>query len=281
MEESNKFYVGAHASIGMGLRNALKSIDVIGGNAVQVFLKNPRGRVGKPLDLDEAQNAKEYLQEKDMFLVGHCSYLLNFAKPYDENPWAAESLIDDMNRIEKLGGIGVVLHIGKYLDYSKEVAFENIRFNINKVLDETPKNTFVIWENTAGQGTEIGFTIEELAELYNKLDRNERIKFCLDTCHAHASGYDLSTKKGVDDWYNKFDELIGWDKVVCIHFNDCKREVGSRVDRHEDLGFGTIGEVGLREVVSLARRTNKPLILETPTRDISYVEQIEMVKRWN
>ena len=277
---SNKLYIGAHASIGMGMKNALKSISFIGGNAVQVFLKNPRGRIGKEMDFNDAKEAKKYLIDNDMFLVGHCSYLLNFVKPYNDNPWAVESLIDDMVRVEKLGGTGIVLHIGKLLKFDKKEAFENIVFNINKVLEKTPKNTFVIWENTAGQGTEIGFKIEELCELYNMFADKSRIKFCLDTCHAHAAGYDLSTKEGVNDFKNKFDELIGWDEVVCIHLNDCKKKSGCRVDRHEDIGFGTIGDVGISEIVKLAYSTFKPLILETPTRDINYIEQIEKVKRF-
>jgi deoxyribonuclease IV len=274
------FYIGAHASIGNGLENSLKSIKEIGGNAVQIFLKNPRGRAGKPLDEIEAEKAKEYLKENKMFLVGHCSYLLNFAKPFSKNPWAVESLIDDMKRMSRLGGMGIVLHIGKFLDYPKNEAFENIRKNIGKVLKSTPEETYLIWENTAGQGTEVGFRFEELADLYEKVGKDKRIRFCLDTCHSHAAGYDLSTKGGVMEWKNTFDKLIGWDKVVCIHLNDCKREAGSRVDRHEDLGYGTIGNNGLKEIVKLARDSGIPLILETPTRDMSYPAQIKMVKDW-
>lgn len=275
---SNKLYVGAHASIGKGMKNALISIEEIGGNAIQIFLKNPRGRVGKELDESEAKETKKYLLEKDLFLVGHCSYLLNFAKPFSENPWSVESLIDDMVRIEKLGGIGVVLHIGKYLDYSKQEAFENIKFNINKVLMLTPKNTCIILENTAGQGTEIGFKVEELSELYVLLGKHPRVKFCLDTCHAHAAGYDLSTKVGLEDWKELFHKLIGLENIVCIHLNDCKKESGCRVDRHEDIGFGTIGKGGIKEISKFARDMNIPLILETPSKDISYLEQIKWVK---
>ncbi|MBT4055861.1 deoxyribonuclease IV [Candidatus Peregrinibacteria bacterium] len=274
------FYIGAHASIGNGLENSLKSIKEIGGNVAQIFLKNPRGRVGKSLDEDDAEKTRKYLKENKMFLVGHCSYLLNFAKPFGKTPWAVESLIDDMKRMSKLGGVGVVLHIGKFLDYSKEEAFENIKKNISKVLKATPEETYLIWENTAGQGTEIGFRFEELAELYEKVGKNKRIRFCLDTCHSHAAGYDLSTKQGVREWKDAFDKLIGWNKVVCIHLNDCKKEAGSRVDRHEDLGHGTIGNLGLKEIVRIAKDSGIPLILETPTRDMSYSAQIKMAKGW-
>lgn len=275
-----KFYLGAHMSIAMGYKNSLISSQAIGGTGAQIFLKNPRGRFGKLLDESEARETKEYLKKNDLFLIGHCSYLLNFAKPFKENPWAVESLIDDLTRISKLGGVGVVLHIGKYLDYSKQEAFSNIRDNIKIVLDKTPKDVYVIWENTAGQGTEIGFRFEELAELYQALGKHERIKFCLDTCHSHSAGYDLSTKEGVLNWKAEFDKNIGWENVVCIHFNDDKKEAASRVDRHADLGYGTIGIDGLKEIAKLAKKDNIPLMLETPSDNIDYRYQIDMIKNW-
>lgn len=278
----NTFFVGAHASMAMGFGNALKSIDVIGGNAVQVFLKSPRSRFSKPLDEVDAENTRNYLKERNMFLIGHCSYLLNFAKDFSKDPWAVESLIDDMKKCSALGGVGVVLHIGKYLDMTKEVAFDNIRKAVGLVIEKTPSDVKVIFENTAGQGTEVGFRFDELSEIYQQfsVEDKRRIGFCLDTCHSHAGGYDLSTKVGVENWKDEFNRLIGWDKVVCIHFNDAKKDAGSRVDRHADLGFGTIGIDGLKEVARIARQTGKPLILETTTENLSYAEQIEMVKSW-
>lgn len=278
--EINKLMVGAHASIGMGLDKALQSINAMGGNSVQIFLKSPRSRHSKPLDEDNAKLAKKYLEENNMFLVGHCSYLLNFAKDYEKDSWPVDSLIDDMDRIEKCGGVGVVLHIGKYLDMEKEVAFANIKKAVSYVIANT--KTKVIFENTAGQGTEIGFRFEELKEIYDMFsdDEKKRIGFCLDTCHSFAAGYDLSNGEGVKNWFEIFDEYFGWDKVVCIHFNDAKKECGSRVDRHQDIGKGFIGENGLKQVAQLAKNTNKPLILETTTEFMTYPEQIVMIKGW-
>jgi deoxyribonuclease IV len=277
----NKLYVGAHSSIAMGYLMALKSIDAIGGNSVQIFLKNPRGRVGKPLDENNAKETFDFLKEKKMFLIGHCSYLLNFAKNPKEYPWAVQSLIDDLKRINKLGGRGVVLHIGKYLDMKKQEAYKNIVDSVNLVINETPENTKIIFENTAGQGTEIGYKFSELKEIYNLFNNKQknRITFCLDTCHSHAAGYDLSTKKGVLNWIEEFDKNIGIDKIDCIHLNDAQRDAGSKIDRHEDLTFGTIGKIGFREIINFAKNNNIPLILETPTRNLSYLKQIEMVKK--
>lgn len=275
-----KTYIGSHASIAKGLTQAIQAEMAIQGNAIQIFLKNPRGRTSKPLNIEDAKKTKELVKKENLFLVGHCSYLLNFAKPFAEYPWAVENLIDDLQRIDKLGGSGVVLHIGKFLEYSKKEAFKNIVENITQVLEKTPKETFVIWENTAGQGTEIGWKIEELAELYKAMKKHPRIRFCLDTCHAFAAGYNLSSKEGVKKWQQEFDKLIGWEKVHCLHFNDTKKPCGSRVDRHEILGKGMIGEVGLQAIAKLAVQTNKPLILETPNDMAGYGKEIEMIKKW-
>lgn len=277
---NKKTYIGSHASMAKGFSKAIQDELDISGNAVQVFLKNPRGRVGKPLDLEEAKKTKALVEEKDVFLVGHCSYLLNFAKPFEEFHWSVDSLIDDLERIYHLGGKGVVLHIGKFLEYSHAEAFKNIVDNINKVLDKSPKETYVVWENTAGQGTEIGYKLEELAELYEAIGKHPRIKFCLDTCHAFAAGYDLSNEEGVQNWYAKFDKLIGWDNVHCIHFNDTKKACGSRVDRHEVLKQGMIGEAGLKAIARLAAKTNKPIILETPNEMTGYEKEIAIIKEW-
>ncbi len=276
------FYVGGHASIAKGFENSLKYIHLIGGNAVQVFLKSPRGRFSKELDLEDAKRAKNFLNENKLFLVGHCSYLLNFAKDMKDDMWPVHSLIDDMEKISIMGGVGVVLHIGKYLDMEKEVAFANIAKSVRYVIENTPKESKVIFENTAGQGTEIGFRFDELSMIYNMFSDEEkkRISFCLDTCHSFVAGYDLRTKEGVISWKDEFDKLIGWEKVVCIHFNDAKKEFGSRVDRHHDIGFGFIGEEGLKEVAKIAKDTGKPLILETLEEQTTYQQQIEQIKNW-
>jgi len=283
METLNElFYVGAHASISNGFFNSLKSIDEIGGNSVQIFLKSPQGRNSKKLDLDDAKKTKEFLLKKKIFLVGHCSYLLNFAKDFGSDHWPVESLIDDLIKINHLGGVGVVLHIGKYVGMQKEIALNNIKNSVRLVLEKTPQNSLVIFENTAGQGTEIGYKFDELAEIYNlfSLEEKKRIYFCLDTCHSFAAGYDLSTKSGVNFWYSEFDRLIGWNKVKCIHFNDAKKELGSRVDRHQDIGFGFIGVEGLKEVALIAYKTKKPLILETTTEHQDYKTQIGVIHNW-
>lgn len=278
---ADKLKVGAHASISQGFNNAVKDILNIKGNAVQVFLKNPRGgKLGKPLDDSDVNKTRELLDSNNAFLVGHSSYLLNFAKSAEEIPWAIESLVDDINRIHKLGGKGVVLHMGKTLKYSIEEARKNMVRNTEKVLEKTPKETFVVWENTAGQGTEMGYDFKDLGEVYKQAGENPRIKFCLDTCHSFAAGYDLSSREGVRKWKEDFDNYVGWEEVFCIHINDSLRELGSKIDRHENLLNGNIAEEGFKEISKIAYETGKPLILETPIGYSAYEKEIEMIKKW-
>ena len=190
--------VGAHSSIAKGFLQAVQTVEDWGGDAVQIFLKSPRSyRHTKELTQQEALSVKKRLQERDIFLIGHCSYLLNFAKPLQDFRYVADSLVDDMNKIHALGGVGIVLHIGKYLEMSKQESFVNIKQSLNYVLDASPEGAKIVLENTAGQGTEIGFRLEELEELFDALERHPRIGFCLDTCHAFAAGYDLGTQAGI------------------------------------------------------------------------------------
>jgi len=168
------------------------------------------------------------------------------------------------------------------MDFDKKIAFENIQKSVSLVLEKIPEDVLVIFENTSGQETEVGSNFKELREIYDMFSekQKQRMGFCLDTCHSHVAGYDLSTKKGVENWKKEFDESIGWDKVRCIHLNDAKNKFNSRLDGHSDISFGTIGENGLKEVVRIAKETNKPLILETSANNISYDKQIERVKEW-
>lgn len=276
---SDVLKIGAHSSIAKGFLQAVTTVEDWGGNAVQIFLKSPRSyRYAKNLTQEEAQQVRARLQEKDIFLIGHCSYLLNFAKPLQEFAYVADSLVDDMKKISALGGAGIVLHIGKYLEMEKKEAFANIKQSLEYVLQATPEDAKIVLENTAGQGTEIGFRLPELEELFDALERHPRIGFCLDTCHAFAAGYDLTSKDGVQSWLDEFDQRMGIQRLVCFHLNDAKKIVGSRVDRHEDLGAGKIGLAGIAEIVRFAYAQKKPLILETPAKLSSYAQQIELVR---
>lgn len=271
--------LGAHMSIGKGFLHAYEEAKEIGGNALQIFTKNPRGRASKPLDMNDAKNCQTFQKEHHFFAVAHCSYLLNFAKSFISDPWPNESLIDDIEKIDVIGGCCVVLHIGKKLELSDEEATKNIVANIQYVLDKTGnKKTYILLENTAGQGTEIGFRFEELGKLIKAINHH-RVKVCFDTCHVFSAGYDLRGKEEVKRTMKEFDEKIGLQHLIMFHLNDSKKGLGSQVDRHEDIGHGTIGLEGILEICRFADTNNIPCILETPAEHSSYAEQIALLKK--
>lgn len=281
MIKTPEIKIGFHSSIGLGFLNSVKIVEKMGGNAVQIFLKSPRGRFSKTLDLNDAKLTKKYVEEKKIFLIGHSSYLINLCKDFKENIFAIESLIDDINKLDLLGGTGLVVHIGKKLEMGIDIAYLNLKNSVELVMEKTKKtNVKILFENTSGQGTEIGYRIDEMKKVYDLFDENtkKRIGFCFDTAHGFAAGYDFSTKEGILKFYNEFEEKIGWNKLVCIHFNDSKKEFSSRVDRHEDIGFGKIGSVGLIEFAKICVKTDKPLILETPSENFNYFEQMKFIK---
>lgn len=308
--------IGSHMSISSGFLNAVKkTVEDYNSNALQIFLKSPQSLSFCSIKDKEAEDTKTYIREKNVFMVGHCSYLLNFAKIqeykredlYEQNfyskdqeslkkeiesrtnkigNWAVNSLVDDLYSIYKMGGYGVVLHIGKYVDLDKEIAISNVIKNIKQTIENISYKTknintpYIILENTAGQGTEIGSNFEELLKIYNLLDRDKRIKFCIDTAHAFSSGYNLKEKEGFDEFINKFDKNIGINNIGLFHFNDSKKDLNSKVDRHESIGRGLIGDASLKYIADFAIKNTIPLVLETPDKEVSHLEDIKRIKSW-
>ncbi len=263
------------------LESAKKTFFEYRANAMQIFLKNPRGRSEKSLGTDEAKEVKKFVQDNNIFCVAHCSYLLNFAKDVSTDLWTLNSLIADLNKIKLLGGYGVVLHIGKYLGLDKDTAYKYLEKNINYIISKT-SDSYIILENTAGQGTEIGYKFDELEFIYkNVLQKSPRIKFCFDTAHAYAAGYNLNTSRSTKDVFNEFDKKIGIKNISVIHFNNTKKDLDSRVDRHENLDTGLIPKEGLKEVIRIADTNHIPLILETPEKNgITHKQDLNILKTW-
>lgn len=272
--------VGAHMSIANGFLAAVKkTVEDYHANSLQIFLKSPRGRGEKPLNRKEAEETQRYVKEHNIKrFVAHCSYLLNFAKDCKHDPWPQRSLISDLQKIHLLGGDGVVLHIGKMLDLSKAKAYQNIKVNIMAALEATQKeNNWIMLENTAGQGSEIGFLFEDLAELYHCLEKHPRIRFCFDTQHAFAAGYDMD--KQPEKVIKQFEQSVGKNLIALCHFNDSKKDKGTRVDRHEHIGKGKIGRSGLEKLMKMATKYSIPLVLETPSFEL-HKKEIAQIKTW-
>ncbi len=271
------YIYGAHMSIAKGfVAAAREAYEGLGANAMQIFLKSPRGRAKSKLTLEEAEDYRVYTKEIDFqYTVVHCSYLLNFAKDVSKDRWALDSLIDDLRGAEMLGASGVVLHVGKYLDLEYEEAFNFLIPNLKTVLSETSDlDAKIILENTAGQGTEMGRSFEELSDIMEALS-SKRVKICLDTCHSWAWGYDWHEPSKV---FEDFDKVLGLENLDVIHFNDTAKERGSRVDRHANLGSGELGVRNLESIVKFAGEKSIPIILETPERNgMTHADDMEVL----
>lgn len=239
-----------------------------GANAMQIFTKNPRGRGFKPLQENDLREYREY-KRRLKFVIAHSSYLLNFGKPLDEIPWAEKDLLTDFERIDALEGEGVVVHVGKALDGDTVAAFKNITENAKRIIQKTAgsRATYIL-ENTAGQGSELGYKLEHLAKIKKSMEaEGGRFKFCFDTAHLWAAGYDLSSAGAAKKLLTEIDSAVGMKNVACLHFNDSKKDRGSRVDRHDNLGKGLIPLEGLGAVLNYAVSKSIPVILETPDKN--------------
>lgn len=272
-------------SVSKGYLESFRVALSIGADAMQIFAKSPMQAKLRPVTKEESELVKSFSGRSGIkSFVIHASYLLNFSKPVSGDGYELKSLAEDVANAEALGGEGAVIHLGKSLEMSKPEAINNYVKNIKKVLEMTDgMRSAVILENTAGQGTEIGFKFEELGEIFKKIGEKKRLKICIDTAHMFAAGYDLKDPRAVKNSLAEIDKFIGIRNIACVHLNDSKKPVGSRVDRHEDIGRGQIGEEGLRNFVLGLRQMagdNIPLVLETPEGFDSYEKQITKVKGW-
>lgn len=257
---------GAHMSIAEGFGAAArKAVDEYGANAMQIFTKNPRGRGVKTMAESDLALYKTYKKQLK-FIVAHSSYLLNFGKPISEIPWAELDLLTDFERMKVLEGDGIVVHVGKDMGGGEKTAFQNITENAKIIIEKTSKTAIGYFlENTAGQGRELGYTLEHLAKINKEMaPAGRRFKFCLDTAHLWAAGFNLSTPKSALKVLTEIEQAIGANRIACFHFNDSKKELGTRVDRHDNLGKGQIPLEGLAEILNYAVEKSIPVILETP-----------------
>jgi deoxyribonuclease-4 len=279
------FIYGAHMSIARGFVKAAEMThEEYRTNAMQIFLKSPRGRHEKEISESDTAAFRSYCQSHAIrFVVAHCSYLLNFTHDMSKDIWPLDSLVSDLKNIHRLGGIGVVLHIGKYLELEAQAACRYLAVNIAEIMHRTAaENNWVILENTAGQGTEIGWQLAELEKIFKEaLQQHPRIRFCFDTAHAFAAGYDLRDAKGVAQVFGEFAARFDLDRLALIHFNDSLKDLGSRVDRHANLGQGKIGKEGMLAVARFAIEHKIPMILETPEDDKgSHLPDLEVLRGW-
>lgn len=265
-------YVGAHVSASGGVSKAPINAHEIGAKAFALFTRNPSRWQSAPISDKEAnafkENCAKFGYTPDLILP-HDSYLINLGSPDTESlEKSRQSFLDEMRRCEQLGLTMLNFHPGSHLNkISVDDCLDRIAESINITLDITSGVKAVI-ENTAGQGSNLGFTFEQIRRIIDGVHDKSRVGVCIDTCHALAAGYDLTNPDGYDETWRQFGEIIGWEYFSAMHVNDTKKGLGSKVDRHESLGKGMIGSELFQLIMNDPRMDSIPLILETPNVDI-------------
>jgi deoxyribonuclease IV len=272
--------VGAHVSAGGGVENAPLNAKAIGAKAFALFTKNQRQWKAKPLTNDNIdkfrQNCEDagYLPEH---VLPHDSYLINLGHPEKEGlKKSRDAFLDEMQRCEQLGLKLLNFHPGSHLKKIEEDAcLKRIAESINIALDQT-KGVSAIIENTAGQGTNMGFRFEHLAVIIENVDDKKRVGVCLDTCHTFTAGYDLRTKKAFKATMDEFEKVVGFKYLSAMHLNDSKPDLGARVDRHQSIGKGKLGVDPFRFIMNDKRFDEIPMVLETID-DTIWAEEIKLL----
>jgi len=260
-------FIGAHMSVAGGLSMAFARAHSIGINTMQIFTKNQNRWEQKPTPPEEIERWFRAQEETGIGpVVSHAAYLLNLATP-DDALWekSVNALIDELTRAEQLGILGVVLHPGAHMDSGEEAGIARIVAGLDRAHAATAGyKTLTLLETTAGQGSVLGYTFDQLKRMLDGVRDPERIGFCLDTCHIFVAGYDIRTPETYAATMGEFDRLLGLERLKCIHFNDAKKPLGSRVDRHDHIGTGELGLAAFGFFLNDPRLARIPMILETP-----------------
>lgn len=278
---SHMKYIGAHVSAAGGVENAIGFANQIGANAFALFTRNQKSWVSKPLSENNINAFKQGLVDfgfEPKHILPHDSYLINLGNPDAEAlEKSRTAFLDEMQRCEQLGLQLLNFHPGSHLNkISEEECLDQIAEEINRALDQTQGVTAVI-ENTAGQGTNLGYKFSQIARIISGVNDKSRVGVCIDTCHTFAAGYDLSTDMGYQFTMDEFEREIGFNYLRAIHLNDCKKPCGSRVDRHETLGNGYLGKAFFQTFMNDERFNDMPIILETPEPEI-WAQEIEWLR---
>lgn len=270
-------YIGAHVSASGGVENAPLNANAIGAKAFALFTRNQRQWKSSPLTKKSISLFKERCEEfgyKAAHILPHDSYLINLGHPDPDGlQKSRDAFLDEMQRCEQLGLDRLNFHPGSHLnEISVDDCLARIAESINRTLEQTVGVCAVI-ENTAGQGTNLGYTFEQIAAIINRVDDKSRVGVCIDTAHTLAAGYDIKTEQGFMETFRHFDEVIGFSYLRGMHINDSKKDLATRVDRHDSIGKGVMGMTTFQMLMQDTRFDDIPLILETPDESI-WAEEI-------
>ncbi|MFA6431359.1 MAG: deoxyribonuclease IV [Candidatus Margulisiibacteriota bacterium] len=274
--------LGSHMSVAGGVDKAIERGLSINCTAIQIFVKNNNQWFGKPFQEDEIQRFIMAQKQSNLFVFAHAGYLINLASSGTENHTKSmQSMREELERCEKLGISFVVLHPGSHLGQGVEIGIKNVVNNINQLIAETKGyKVMILLETTAGQGTGLGSSFNELGQIITQVNDTARIGVCFDTCHVFAAGYDIKTKEGYEKTWEEFQDNIGLNKLYAFHLNDSKGPLASHKDRHEHIGKGELGIEAFRLLMNDDRFKNLPMVLETP-KDPDMQQDVENLKVLN
>ena len=274
-------YIGAHVSASGGVENAVLRAVEIGANAFALFTKNQRQWKAPPLKAETIEKFKRFCQVHHFqpeHILPHDSYLINLGSPDKEGlEKSRAAFIDELERANQLGLKLLNFHPGSHLNLiSESDCLARIAESINMAVEKVP-NVIAVIENTAGQGSNLGYRFEHLAEIIDQVEDKNRVGVCLDTCHLFSAGYDISSLASCDETFRQFDEIVGFRYLRGMHLNGSKTPLGSRKDRHDTLREGTIGTDFCKFIMKDDRFDNIPLILETINPEI-WADEINFLR---
>jgi deoxyribonuclease-4 len=269
---------GFHISIAGGFSRIVERAKARGCETLQFFSRNPRGWEYSPLNKKEVEAFRSSIQSTHLSPVFlHLPYLPNIASSKSKfYKRSIHSIATDLQRAEHLGAHYLIIHIGHRMDSSEDQAIEAVSQGIHQAFEKVANDVMLLMENTAGQGTEIGYTFDQIKKIIEGVHDRERIGVCLDTAHSFEAGYDLSNKDGIERTIENFDQTLGLKRLHLLHLNDSKTPLGSRKDRHWHIGEGHIGREGFRYLVNHPSLNHLPGIMETPRKDT--VEDLKNMK---
>jgi len=272
---------GFHISIAGGFSKVLERATVRGCETIQFFSRNPRGWKYSPLNKKEVEVFRSSTQSSSLFPVFlHMPYLPNIAslksKFYKRS---IHSIATDLQRAEQLGAHYLIIHIGHRMESSEDEAIETVSRGIDQAFERVKNDIILLLENTAGQGTEIGYHFDQIKKIIEGVHDHSRMGVCLDTAHSFEAGYDLSNKNGIEKTLETFDQTIGLNRLHLLHLNDSKTPLGSRKDRHWHIGEGYIGLEGFRCLINHPLLRRLPGIMETPRKDtVEDLKNMEVIR---
>jgi deoxyribonuclease-4 len=272
---------GFHISIAGGFSKVAERANVRGCETIQFFSRNPRGWKYSPLNEKDVKAFRSSIQSSPLFPVFlHMPYLPNIASFKSTfYKQSIQSIATDLQRAELLGAQYLIIHIGHRMESSEDEAIEAISQGIDRAFEMVKNEVILLMENTAGQGTEIGYQFDQIKKIIEGIHDPQRVGVCLDTAHSYEAGYDLSNKDGIEKTVEAFDQAIGLKRLHLLHLNDSKTPLGSRKDRHWHIGEGYIGVDGFRNLVNHPLLRHLPGIMETPRKDtVEDLKNMEVIR---